>query len=151
MQNMQERQAALVKILNEENIYSQEELLAKLKLLGISATQATLSRDLRSLGVTKHNGEGYRLPEQKPRPEKPREVVPEILGIDFSGSLAVLHTRPGFAAAVATLIDRHTLYPVLGTVAGYDTVLIIIRQGQSPQFTLEALASVFPQLKETLF
>ena len=151
MQNMQERQKTLVKILTDESVYSQEELQAKLKLRGIETTQATLSRDLKALGVNKVPGQGYRLPLQQERPREPSQTLPEILSLDFSGSLAVIRTRPGFAAAAATLIDGHTLYPILGTIAGYDTVLIIIRQGQRPDFVLEALASVFPALSDRLF
>lgn len=144
MQNMQLRQQTLIRILHEEAVYSQEELQAKLRLQGIETTQATLSRDLKALQVTKRPGEGYRLPEQKARPAEREEVLPEITGIDFSGSVAVLHTRPGFAPAVAGILDRRTLFPILGTVAGYDTVLVVIRQGQDPAFVREALASVFP-------
>lgn len=151
MQNMQQRQQALVDLIGKEAVYSQEELLSKLRLQGIETTQATLSRDLKALRVTKHPGEGYRLPQQQPRPAVREEVLPEILRIDFSGPVAVLRTRPGFAAAVAALIDRQGVYPLLGTVAGYDTVLAVIRQGQSPEFVLEALAAVFPSLQDRLF
>ena len=146
---MQHRQEVLVKILGEEPVYSQEELIEKLRLRGIDTTQATLSRDLRSLRVTKRPGEGYRLPEARPRPAA--EGSEDVIGIDISGPVAVLHTKPGYAMTAATLIDQRSLYPVLGTVAGYDTVLIIIRQGQSSEFLLEALASVFPSLSGRLF
>ena len=151
MQNVQERQKMLVKVLSEETVYSQEELLSKLKLQGIETTQATLSRDLKALGVTKLPGEGYRLPDQLPRPAAPVPIDVSLQSITFSGQLAVLKTEPGFASAAATLIDKAPSWPVLGTIAGHDTVLIILRQNQSPEFVLEALAKVFPDIRAFYF
>ena len=141
----------LVQVLSEEPVYSQEELIAKLRLKGIETTQATLSRDLKALGITKLPGEGYRLPDQHPRPAAPVPVDVAIQSIIFSGQVGVLKTEAGFAGAAAALIDKNPSWPILGTVAGTDTVLIIVRQNQSPEFVLEALAKVFPDIRSFYF
>ena len=70
-----------------------------------------------------------------------------ILRIQFSGNLGVIRTRPGLANAVAVLIDNHMVFPVLGTIAGDDTILLILREGATPDDVLDALTTLFPEIK----
>ena len=73
-----------------------------------------------------------------------------ILRIQFSGNLAVIRTRPGLANAVAVLIDNQMVFPVIGTIAGDDTILIIIRDGSSHEDVLDALTPLVPEIKNRL-
>ena len=70
-----------------------------------------------------------------------------ILRIQFSANLGVIRTRPGLANAVAVLIDNHIVGPVLGTIAGDDTILLILREGSTSDGVLDALTSLFPEIK----
>jgi len=124
------RQSRIASVLRKGGVTSQEKLVALLKAEGIEATQATLSRDLKELGVVKGPG-GYMLPGQ-PAPavhngDLERAMRAMLVGGQAGGSLAVLHTGPGRASALALEIDRAGLKPVLGTVAGDDTIFVAAR------------------------
>ncbi len=137
---------------------NQEELLALLERQGFSTTQATLSRDLKALKVAKQPGLGgdyvYMLPEETEK-EEPRAVVDAfpvsaIDSIEFSGPMAVIRTRPGFANSIASIIDSQEPYEVLGTIAGDDTILLISREGVSRPDVIIALSLFMPGLKNKL-
>lgn len=138
MKNKKERLAVVSEILRLQVIGSQEELLEQLREKGFAITQATLSRDLKVLKVAKtplSNGAyKYVLPPQiKPISDELTSLNftshGAVLSLDFSGNLAVLKTKPGYASAIAWDIDNRISHEVLGTIAGDDTVLIIPRDG----------------------
>lgn len=121
------RQQVIVDVLNNENISSQEDLRLKLKALALDVTQATLSRDLRELGVIKTvTEEGvyrYMIPEEtSPSP---------VVSCRSSGNLLVIKTLQGMAPAVAYKIDDLGMSEVLGTVAGEDTLFVVLAEGAS--------------------
>ena len=125
------RQQRILEIVQSRPLSSQEQLAAALRQDGIVATQATLSRDLRELGVMKGPG-GYTVPGEPVQPPMPngeleRAVRSYLVRAECTGNLAVLHTGPGRAALLALEIDRARLKPVLGTVAGDDTIFIAAR------------------------
>ena len=142
MQNIQIRQKALLQIIGQEAVFSQEELQMKLSQMGITTTQATLSRDLKTLRISKVQGEGYKLPPQ----DSPRSIHTPlgqgIVSLDISGQMAVIKTHPGFAGAVASLVDRHTLPGVMGTIAGDDTVLMVLREKTDAKALMKALSPI---------
>ena len=146
MQNIKTRQSALLEIVGKENIFSQEELIEKMSERGIATTQATLSRDLKALHILKVPGEGYRLPQSRPIAGN----APHIQSVEFSGQCAVIKTLPGFASAVASFIDHHPCRPVMGTLAGDDTLLLILREGYSHTQALEALKNALPDIETHL-
>ena len=144
-------------ILASSSMGSHEDILKELAHNGWNITQATLSRDLSKLHAAKVLGaEGYRyiLPESPlyRRTVKP-EIVPEylrntgFLSIDFSGNLAVLHTRPGYAAGLASDIDSHKLHTAVGTVAGDDTILVVMNEAVERQEFIDELSTVIPAIK----
>jgi len=136
---------------------SQYEILNEMKRHGFKVTQATLSRDLRKLHAVKvlgSSGYKYILPEnpQYRRPVSPT-AVPEYLrntgfiSIDFSGNLAILHTRAGYAGGLASDIDSHHLQTVVGTIAGDDTILLVVAEDAGRQDVVDELATVIPAIK----
>lgn len=143
MSTRKERLDAICRIIQEKAISNQEELLKELMGSGFSLTQATLSRDIKQLKIAKvHNGEGdyvYRLPQ---------EDVTKAFGqgdrqlpyVEFSGNLAVIRTRPGYAMGIASDIDNHSREEILATIAGDDTILVIPRDGISREEVIEALS-----------
>jgi transcriptional regulator of arginine metabolism len=109
---------------------SQAELVTLLGEQGLDATQATVSRDLEELGITKHRGAdgrmAYVLPDERGLAQMLRQFA---RAIDFSGNLAVVRTPPGAAAAVGSAIDAADMPGVLATVQGDDTLLVVATDG----------------------
>ena len=146
MQNIQHRQQVLLNILEKENLFGQEDIIQKLREKGVDATQATLSRDLKALGVVKIPGEGYK----RQRPIGAETASAGINGglrsLEFSGNMAVIKTDAGLASALAVKIDHRPMKPIMGTIAGDDTVLLIIRNGFAETDVTQALEAVFPNI-----
>jgi len=142
MYSKKERLDAIRQLIQKEVIGNQEELLNKLNEKGFSTTQATLSRDIKQLNIVKiADSEGnyvYRLPDYtaflQPTGEQVRHPK-----IEFSGNLAVVRTRPGYAMGIASDIDTHAPNEILATIAGDDTILIIPRERISRNEIIKAL------------
>lgn len=159
MKNRIQRQLAIRRIIQGENVHSQEELLVKLKTKGFEFTQATLSRDLKEMQVAKipHplNGYVYNLPNDESISAENEQSRVNYLAdgfrdLRFSGTLAVLRTQPGYASSIAAVIDKANSWEILGTVAGDDTILIIMKEGISKIDLINALIGIMPNLKGKL-
>jgi len=144
-------------ILNHK-VGSQEELLNLLESEGLSTTQATLSRDLKALKVAKRpdmeGGYAYVLPEDDDQKDEDLsgDVFPVsgLESMEFSGNMAVLKTRPGFANSIASVIDSQGPAEIIGTIAGDDTILLICKEGISRPDVLNALSAFMPGIKRKL-
>jgi transcriptional regulator of arginine metabolism len=128
------RQTAILELVDGEAITSQEQLRDRLKIRGIQATQATLSRDIRDLGLIKRAADGaYRRAGTDSRPSgnpelECRTAVDDYLRhYDVVEQLVVLKTDTGQAQPLAVAIDRARLSEIVGTIAGDDTILVICR------------------------
>ena len=128
-----QRHAAILRLVREHSVPSQERLRELLAHAGFDVTQATLSRDIHELGLTKQlNGTGaphYAAPpdETVPAPHLTSFVDSLLLRADGVGPLLVIRTPTGGASALGAALDREAWPEVLGTLAGDDTVLIITR------------------------
>jgi transcriptional regulator of arginine metabolism len=145
------RQEAVALILREEWIRNQEELQKALEKKGFEVTQATLSRDLRQLHVMKImdpvRGSRYILPEDKDLREAMTRLpdhLDGVLSIEFSGQFGVIRTLPGFANGVAFTIDYQQITEIMGTIAGDDTILVILKEGVTKNLIAGILSSRFP-------
>jgi transcriptional regulator of arginine metabolism len=134
MTKKQTRQAAILNLVAQNVVGSQEELRQLLAGVGMEVTQATLSRDLRDLGlarVSTEDGVRYVLPESLGADDdKPLlgNLLPQLFsGIDGVGELIVLRTVRSGAQPIAEAIDQEGFEEVLGTIAGDDTILIVTR------------------------
>lgn len=127
------RQSRILELIDHQAVASQEELRLKLSTLGIEATQATISRDLKDLGLVKRAGDGaYVRPgieRSSPATEEQlrKAIGTTVRGLERVDAMVILRTDPGQAQSVAVLIDRVKLDEVAGTIAGDDTILIICR------------------------
>ena len=137
-------------LISDQAIRNQQELQELLAVGGISVTQATLSRDLRELEVSK-SPDGYRLPGdvgRLPSNGEAREsrlgslLRREALGLDAGGGLVVLRTAPGHADALAIEIDRLRAPDVAGTIAGDDTVFVATHSQRQARSLLERLRAL---------
>lgn len=134
--SQESRRRLVLNILRNEKIHSQEELQNRLKQEGREVTQATLSRDLKFLGIARipDRREGYIYAakddvEPAPEPFLHDDIARGIVEIQYSGNLAVVHTKLGHGHSVAFAIDRLEIPEVLGTLGGEDTLLVIFREG----------------------
>lgn len=127
-----DRQASIARYLAEMGVTSQQELVSLLARAGQPATQATISRDLEELGAIKVRRNGqvvYALPASPGSPGAASILASSVAVVESSGNLVVVHTPPGHAGMVASMIDQEGVEGVAGTVAGDDTILIICREG----------------------
>jgi transcriptional regulator of arginine metabolism len=123
-----QRQAAILATISRASFRTQEDLAEALRNRGVEASQVTLSRDLRELGVFKA-ADGYRQAGPEPVQEDTNalaSVVRQFLTEAITAqNLVVLKTRPGGAAALALAVDRARWPEIIGTVAGDDTILAV--------------------------
>ncbi|MBQ8466620.1 MAG: arginine repressor [Prevotella sp.] len=159
MREKDSRLEALRLIISSQQLGSQEELLNALQKEGFQLTQATLSRDLKQLKVAKaatmDGSYVYVLPNETmykrvSTPSSVREMmeIPGFLGMQISGNIAVIKTRTGYASAIAWNIDNKNIPMILGTVAGADTIMIVLKEGVHRDELIEALSSVIPDVKK---
>lgn len=142
------RLEALRLIISSQQLGSQDELLNALQKEGFKLTQATLSRDLKQLKVAKAASMSgnyvYVLPNETmykrvSTPNSIREMmkVPGFISINFSGNMGIIKTRPGYASSIAWNIDNSDVPEILGTIAGDDTIFIVIKEGVKHQDVVE--------------
>lgn len=133
-----QRQHLVSKLLAAHAVSSQDQLVALLAREGVAATQATVSRDLDDLGAVRVRVAGgdavYAIPELTKHPVVPEEEVrrafaEHVVEVASSANLVVLRTPPGRANVVAAALDRGGRPEVLGTVAGDDTIVVVIAEG----------------------
>ena len=130
-----ERQAKIMEIISTINVETQEQLLEELQRSGFSATQATISRDIKELRIVKEltSFGTYRYTTAA------REVPVTFTGrlntifrecvtnFDYAQNIVVIHTLPGLANAAASALDAMSMSVVVGTIAGDDTVFVVMR------------------------
>jgi len=128
------RQAVILELIDREPLHSQEALRRRLLQRGFEATQATISRDIKELGLVKRSGDGaYQRPgAEAPNPETALTVL-ERSAAEFLRSaervqqLVVIRTGRGQAQVLAEALDRARVPEAVGTIAGDDTILIVAR------------------------
>lgn len=136
------RKFAIVDIISNQRISTQEELCDALKNSGYDVTQATVSRDIKELQLIKiPDSQGYRyaLPDNSPirnSHDRMRRLFQDsIINIDCSENIVVIKTLPGAAQSIASLIDSADWENVLGTVAGDDNIFVVVKP-------IEAVSSI---------
>jgi len=157
------RLEAIRLILSTHEIGSQEELLKELNKEGYTLTQATLSRDLRQMRVVKTVGTNghykYVLTRQQQQQQykhegaegemrsiKPLNEENGFLSIKFSGNIAVIRTRPSYASTLAYHIDNCDFPEILGTLAGDDTVMLVMAENVSKSTLMKVLRTIIPNI-----
>lgn len=145
-----QRQHLVAKLLSQHAVASQEQLVSLLADEGVAATQATVSRDLDDLGAIKVRAAAgetvYAIPELPKDQRAPEDHLRRALGdwvveVASSGNIVVLRTPPGTANVVGSAVDRSGMPEIIGTVAGDDTLLVVVAEGRTG-------AQVADQLRE---
>ena len=150
-----ERQKAIIQIIENNVISTQENLQKELEKRGYKVTQATLSRDLKLLKVGKiadgNSGYVYTLPGEDERQESELIYVQDFLrgyvSIDWSGNIVVIKTFPGHANTVSNALDNMNMDEILGTVAGDNCLFACLRQGVSGDQFMAELKRRIPEIE----
>lgn len=155
MNQKAQRFATIRKIIRGEAISSQEELISRLNECGITITQSTLSRDLKYMNVAKvpHKNKGYIyvLPNTAHHEMNVSSNISDnIIGLSFSGNLGVLKTKSGYASAISVPIDNLDCPAIMGTIAGDNTILLILKEDANHNQVIESLMRIFPMLGNIL-
>lgn len=153
-----DRIETLKMLISSNEMGSQEEVLEALAKEGYQVTQATLSRDFKQLKVAKAasmNGKYvYVLPNEtmykrvaSPRSASEMLRIPGYCSITLSGNMGVIRTRPGYASAIAYNIDNSNIDDILGTIAGDDTIFIVLREGVTKEQLMADLGGIIPGME----
>ena len=134
-----QRQAKILEIISNRNVETQEQLLAALQQEGFRGTQATISRDIKELRIVKELTSlgTYRYTTSSSEmigsfSTRLNTIFREcVVGFDYAQNILVIHTLPGLASAAASAIDAMSLSVVLGTLAGDDTVFVVMRDNNA--------------------
>ena len=134
-----QRQAKIMEIIANRNVETQEQLLALLQEEGFRGTQATISRDIKELRIVKElTGMGtYRYTASVNEvagsfSSRLNTIVREcVTGFDYANNIIVIRTLPGLASAAGSAIDAMNMSMVVGTLAGDDTVMVVMRDNNS--------------------
>ncbi|NLK75826.1 MAG: arginine repressor [Clostridiales bacterium] len=143
------RQSKIIELINKYDIETQEELAERLLQAGYNVTQATVSRDIRELKLTKvtsDNGKQKYIVLKNTDPdisEKYIRVLKEgFLSMDMAQNILVIKTVPGMAMAVAAALDALQMSSVVGSIAGDDTVMCAIRTNEETVLVMEKLSKL---------
>ncbi len=144
------RLAAIRDIVASEAIRNQEQLRQRLAVRGFDVTQATLSRDIKEIGLVKRAADGaYQPGDAEPAPAQPvavqalsRALTEYLAGAEAVQQLVVLRTGPGQAQLLGLAIDRARLSGVVGTIAGDDTILVIVRDARRARALVRQLGQM---------
>jgi transcriptional regulator of arginine metabolism len=145
----QQRQHRVARLLEQQPVTSQPQLVELLAADGVVATQATVSRDLEELGAIKVRAAGgesaYAIPDLPKEQRAPEEHLRRVLSdwvveVSRSGDLVVLRTPPGSAHVVGSALDRAGVEGIIGTVAGDDTLLVVATEGIGGEAVAEAIS-----------
>lgn len=139
------RQHKILEIIRRQHIGTQEELLSELRKSGIMVTQATISRDIKELGLVKvpfKNNEFYYASPGESRLHHSEErlkrlFISSVVGLDASENLIIIKTNPGGAQGVASAVDLAGWDEIIGTVGGDDTILVVVKPKEAAGAVLE--------------
>ena len=158
MAQKNDRLETLRMLFSSQELCSQDDVLKALGKEGFHVTQATLSREMKQLKVAKAamaNGKYiYVLPTetmykrvQKPMTAREMLLTSGFMSISFSGNMGVIKTRPGYASSIAYNIDNARIDNILGTIAGDDTIFIVIDEKATAEEVKSSLVYVIPDIK----
>lgn len=142
------RQQKLLELINEKAIETQDELVANLQREGFDVTQATVSRDIKELGLVKVSIDGKR---QRYTKEKSDSVMTSkftdmfrhsVISVDYAQNIVVIKTLSGSANVAGMMVDRLKNKDVLGSVAGDDTVFAVMRNNEVAEEVAEQLREI---------
>lgn len=148
-----ERHAKIIDLIHEFEIETQEELVSRLIEAGYSVTQATVSRDIRELNLTKVPGKSGRAryeilhnPKRSLSDKYSRVLKDAFVSMDMAQNILVIKTVPGMAMGVGAALDELNLKEIVGNIAGDDTVMCAVRTVDETLLLMEKLRKIIDEL-----
>lgn len=148
-----ERHAKIIELIHEYEIETQEELAAYLNQAGYSVTQATISRDIRELNLTKVTGKSGRShyevlhnSRQNLSEKYSRVLRDAFISMDMAQNILVIKTVPGMAMAVGAALDELNWKEIIGCIAGDDTIMCAIKTADDTLLIMERLRKILEEL-----
>ena len=148
----EQRQKAILKLIQEEDLEVQEELLERLHKLGFACTQATISRDIKELGLIKvSDGEGNYYYAVGRRDDGGLEkryqavFVQSLKSVDYAGHITCIRCHTGMANAACAALDTMGFAGVVGTLAGDDTIFVLMRSEPQARALADQIASILQE------
>ncbi len=143
------RQLKILELIAKHNIDTQEELVAKLRDEGFNVTQATVSRDIKDMGIIKtmaSDGKKYKYAAQQPKDNTSERFLSifrnTVLSIRSAENLVVVKTETGAANAAAETIDRLNLDCILGVIAGDNTIFVAVDSIDNTRYVADKLEDI---------
>lgn len=142
--NKKERHSIILELIENHPVGTQEELVSLLQKEGYMATQATVSRDIRELGLLKvDHGDGVRYVQMNDNDRNARRyegiLKEEVQSVDYASSMLVIKTGSGMAMAVAAAIDSMQMEEIVGSIAGDDTIFLALHSAEDAKAVKEAI------------
>ncbi|MBE5854258.1 MAG: arginine repressor [Lachnospiraceae bacterium] len=142
--NKKERHSIILELIENHPVGTQEELVSLLQKEGYMATQATVSRDIRELGLLKvDHGDGVRYVQMNDNNRNARRyegiLKEEVQSVDYASSMLVIKTGSGMAMAVAAAIDSMQMEEIVGSIAGDDTIFLALHSAEDAKAVKEAI------------
>jgi transcriptional regulator of arginine metabolism len=142
--NKKERHSIILELIENHPVGTQEELVSLLQKEGYMATQATVSRDIRELGLLKvDHGDGVRYVQINDNNRNARRyegiLKEEVQSVDYASSMLVIKTGSGMAMAVAAAIDSMQMEEIVGSIAGDDTIFLALHSAEDAKAVKEAI------------
>lgn len=142
--NKKERHSIILELIENHPVGTQEELVSLLQKEGYMATQATVSRDIRELGLLKvDHGDGVRYVQMNDNNRNARRyegiLKEEVHSVDYASSMLVIKTGSGMAMAVAAAIDSMQMEEIVGSIAGDDTIFLALHSAEDAKAVKEAI------------
>ena len=159
MKRKQMRHEAIRRIINDGRAGNQDALLGLIRGEGFECTQATLSRDLHEMKIVKvpNSEKGYvyvpasgklSVPEKKQ--SKTSHLADGFRDLNISANLGVIRTLPGYASSIALVIDNAQHEEILGTIAGDDTILVVLKENVTKDEVKKALSKILPFVRNKI-
>ena len=137
------RQLAIVSIINEKQIKTHEQIVAELEKQGFNVTQATVSRDIKELCLIKRPDGVYTVSDTYANENGYNSFSNSVKSVEYACNMIVIKTDPGAASAIAAFIDNRIGNEIMGSIAGDDTVFIVLKSEDVAKFVCTRLKSVF--------
>ncbi|HNX79301.1 MAG TPA: ArgR family transcriptional regulator [Prolixibacteraceae bacterium] len=156
--NKKRRQEVIIRLISGSNLTSQDALLGLIRGEGFECTQATLSRDLHELRVVRipagNRGYIYAMPPEEKNPARKvntkAHLTDGFLGLHVSGNMLVINTLPGYASRIALAIDQAGIPAVLGTIAGDDTIMAVLKENVTKDQIITVLGKSIPVFRNKI-
>ena len=146
------RQEAIIELIQQYPIETQEELLSRLNQIGFKTTQATISRDIRELAlIKKPDADGkqiYCLIDQEDETSRKRILAEAIISMELAENMLVVKTVSGMAMASAAALDSLNIIGMVGTIAGDDTIMCVMKDKNIGRTAIAEIDHMIKKLKE---